>query len=61
MESQSRIQNQKTQEFKNRYLELISDFYKYRLLVYELVHRIIPIEQEQPGNKGTYINNIHFV
>jgi hypothetical protein len=59
MESQSRIQNQK--EFKNRYLELISDFYKYRLLVYELVHRIIPIEQEQPGDEGTYINNIHFV
>jgi hypothetical protein len=59
MESQYRIQNQK--EFKNRYLELISDFYKYRLLVYELVHRIIPIEQEQPGDEGTYINNIHFV
>lgn len=61
MESQSRLQKQKTQEFKNSYLELISDFYKYRLLVYELVHRIIPIEQERPGDEGIYINNIHFV
>lgn len=61
MESQSRIQKTQEYEFKNRYLELISDFYKYRLLVYELVHRIIPIEQEQPGDKGTFIHNIHFV
>ena len=55
MESQIRIQN----EFPKRYLELISDFYKYRLLVYELVSQFIYIELEQPGDEGTYINNIH--
>ena len=63
MESQTRIQKTQEYEFQKRYLELISDFYKYRLLVYELVSQFISIELKQQGDEGILNiknKNIHF-